>query len=271
MDDAIFSDALLAEFREADVPCESCERNAVDSMEADSDAESETDGENSDNDARDVVEADEAVEEDKLDEFLEKTCECKFGPKSTACSTLFDREAIAVTRMNCREMRKSQLDLVVLANLEAHQHPHAPRSHIDYYFGGRKVCRNFFLFVHSLGSKRFKNLVSHFTNNGLSSRTHGNTKRLPANTTPLTVTEEIVQFICNFAAVHALSLLGRIPGQFSDDKALLLPSDMSKCYVYRQYRMAVSTKGQCISRRKFETLWCQLLPHVSEIGKIRFM
>ena len=125
------------------------------------------------------------------------------------------------------------------------------------------MCRNFFLFVHSLGSKRFKNLVSHFTNNGLSSRTHGNTKRLPANTTPFTVTKEIVLFICNFAAVHALPLPGRIPGQFSDDKALLLPSDMSKRYVYRQYLMAVSTKGQRISRKKFETLWCQLLPHVS--------
>ena len=122
MDDAIFSDVLLAEFREADAPYGSCERNAVDSMEADSDAEAETDGENSDNDARDVVEAD---GEEKLDEFLEKTCECKFGPKSTACSTLFDREAIAVTGMNCREMRKSHLDLVVLANLEAHQHAHA--------------------------------------------------------------------------------------------------------------------------------------------------
>ena len=55
MDDAIFSDALLAEFREADAPYESCERNAVDSMEAHSDAEAETDGENSDNDARDMM------------------------------------------------------------------------------------------------------------------------------------------------------------------------------------------------------------------------
>lgn len=157
MDDSIFPDALLAEFREADAPYESSECNALDSMETDSDAEVGTDR---DSDARDVVEADEAMEEEQLDEFVAKTCDCKFGPKSTACSTLFDREVIATTRMNCREMRKSQLDLVVLANLEAHQHPHATRSHIDYYFGGHKVCRNFFLFVHSLGSKRFKNLVS---------------------------------------------------------------------------------------------------------------
>ena len=90
---------------------------------------------------------------------------------------------------------------------------------------------------------------------------HGNTKRLPANTVPSSDTQNIVQFISNFAATHALPLPGRILGQYSDEKALLRPTDMTKHYVYRQYCMA-STENP-ISRRKFETLWLQLLPHIS--------
>ena len=70
--------------------------------------------------------------------------------------------------------------------------------------------------MHAVGCKYFKNLVAHFAKNGLSLRTHGNTKRLPANTTPFSVVQDVVQFITNFAAVRALPLRGRIPGQYSD-------------------------------------------------------
>ena len=134
-------------------------------------------------------------EKAKVDNFTAKTCNCHFGPKSTPCSTLFDREIIAKTRMNCREMNKAQLTLVVLANLEAHQHHHdqeSSRTHIDYYFHGHKVCKDLFLFVHSVGSKQYKNLVSHFIENGLTLRTHGNTKHLLANTAPSESTETAI-------------------------------------------------------------------------------
>ena len=125
------------------------------------------------------------------------------------------------------------------------------------------MCKCTFIFVHSVGSKQFKNLVTHFMQNGLSLRTHGNTKRLPANTLAFSVTEGVAQFISSFAAIHALPLPGRIPGQFSDERVLLLPSEMSKRYVYRQYCSAVQADEERISRRKFENLWCQLLPHIS--------
>ena len=56
--------------------------------------------------------------------------------------------------------------------------------------------------MHSVGSKCFKNLVSHFTPNGLSLRMHGNTKCLPANTIPFLVTEDVVQFIMLLPYMH---------------------------------------------------------------------
>lgn len=68
------------------------------------------------------------------------------------------------------------------------------------------------MFAHAIGVKHFKNLVTHFNQNGLMPRTHGNSTRLPANTVPLSVSKDIVQFISNFLTLHALPLPGRMPG-----------------------------------------------------------
>ena len=79
-------------------------------------------------------------------------------------------------------------------------------------------------------------------------------------------TRSILCFIEHFATVHALPLPGRLPGQFSDEKALLLPSHMSKRYVYRQYRQACNEKREIpVGRRKFENLWSELLPHIASM------
>ncbi len=140
------------------------------------------------------------------------------------------------------------------------------RVSIDYHFRGRRVCKATFTFVHAIGPKRFKNMVAHFHEHGLVPRVHGNTKRLPANTIPLAITKAVVAFIEPFAVIHALPLPGRLPGQFSDDKALLLPSHMSKRYVYRQYCQANDQTGEIpVGRRKFEDLWSQLFPHIASI------
>ena len=272
MDDSVISEALVPEFQQVEVDYQHSDQFENDAMEIDYSAGAVMDSaEDSDSDGvpadlPDLVYEDEEAEEKRVLEFMTKTCSCHFGPKSTACSSLFDRELIATTRMNCREMTKAQLDLVILANLEAHQHYQSQelsRKSIDYYFHGHKVCKTTFLFVHSVGSKHFNNLVAHFNHAGLSLRMHGNVKCLPANTIPFSTTEHVVQFILNFATVHALPLPGRLPGQFSDEKALLLPSDMLKRYVYRKYCAALPTEEKPISRRKFESLWCQLVPHIS--------
>ena len=44
-------------------------------------------------------------------------------------------------------------------------------------------------------------------------------------------------------------------------RALLLPTYMSKRYVYRMCCEIVG--DDCVCRRKFETLWNELLPHIS--------
>ena len=210
-----------------------------------------------------VREEDEA-EENFIDVFMRQTCRCHFGLSGRACSCQFSQEVIATSRMNCREMSKEELDLVILSHLEASRRCFEDEggSHtcINYWFHGYKVCRATYLFLYDMGLKRFKNLIAHFNQQGLVSRIHGNTKWLPPNTVPFSTTRTIVQFITNFANVHALPLPGRLPGQ-SDNKALLLPTYMSKRYVYRMYCKIVG--DDCVCRRKFETLWNELLPHIS--------
>ena len=144
-----------------------------------------------------VREADEA-EDASIDDFFRKTCSCKLGLKGAACSGLFTRDLVTSTRMNCLEMTKAELDLVILANLEANRRQAqdmSPRTHVNYWFCGNKVCKSTFLFIHAVGPKHYKNLVSHLSESGLSPRRHGNTKRLPVNMVPFSVTQSIVQFI----------------------------------------------------------------------------
>ena len=98
--------------------------------------------------------------------------------------------------------------------------------------------------MHAIGPNWYKNLVAHLDKNGLVSRIHGNTRSLPANTIPLEWTQAIYNFIKNFTTVHTLPLPGHLPHQFSDEKALLLPTHMTKRYVYHQYCTVCTQKGE---------------------------
>ena len=90
---------------------------------------------------------------------------------------------------------------------------------------------------------------------------HGNTKRLLTNTISLEWTRSIYGFIENFATIH-----GRLPHQFSDEKALLLPTHMTKRFVYRSYCKVCTQNGETtVSRQKFETFWSELLPYIANM------
>ena len=84
----------------------------------------------------------------------------------------------------------------------------------------------------------------------------------PHNCTAFADNQDIVAFIERLAEVHALPLPGRMPNH--KDKARLLPSDISKSEVYRQYKQACILKStQPVSWAKFYCLWSELLPHIS--------
>ena len=86
---------------------------------------------------------------------------------------------------------------------------------------GLPICLNTFLYLHTISHFRYENLGDHFEQVGLCLRTHGNSKRLPANSFPAEETSHLAMFIKNYARAHGLPLPGRVPGH--RDKVVILP------------------------------------------------
>ena len=108
-------------------------------------------------------------------------------------------------------------------------------------------------------------MVKH-NSEGLQGRIHKNCKRKPHKRTSIDTVGNVKEFVEKFADNHALPLPGHLPA-YKDYKVVLLPSDMTKVYVYRQYVKAYEYENQgsdaVISRRTFENLWGQLCPYVA--------
>ena len=51
-------------------------------------------------------------DEDRLvDNFIDTTCCCNFGPHHKPCSLQFSRELIMISHLNCKEMSRAEHDL----------------------------------------------------------------------------------------------------------------------------------------------------------------
>ncbi len=133
MDDSFFSAELLGEFELADA--EYC---YDDEMEVDIAqcqgvqlSKSESDVEELEDDADVHVQANLSVREvdeaesTLVDGFMVKGCGCTLGPSKSPCSKPFSREEISSTRINCQEMSTTELDMLVVANLDAHCQIHS--------------------------------------------------------------------------------------------------------------------------------------------------
>ena len=133
------------------------------------------------------------------------------------------------------------------------------RPYTVFRFGDIVICKTTFLFLHALSKKRFKNLCHHFDFNGLLPRIHSNTNRSAHNTLPLEVTQRILDFICNYAEIHALPLPGRLPSH-RDFQVMLLPT---KLKVFREYKKACDTASlTACSKSHFLFLWRKQLPYI---------
>lgn len=104
------------------------------------------------------------------------------------------RETVERCRQDNLELLSDELDLVVLAQIQAHRstafQPIVHTTHhkvsafrpvSSYYIHGVSVCKKVFLFLHCMSHKRLDNLVQQYEKAGVATRIHGNTKRLPAN------------------------------------------------------------------------------------------
>lgn len=88
--------------------------------------------------------------------------------------------------------------------------------------------------VYGLSYSHFHQLKEHCENYGLLSRTHGNTKKLPPNTLPHAVVEDVNVFLTNYVEENAISLPGKIPG-YKDEDIKLLSSHERKMGLWRSF------------------------------------
>ena len=68
------------------------------------------------------VEWSEADKEEKarISDFLKKGCNCQFGPDKNSCSEKLSEEELLDSRAACFELSQSELDMVILSQLQAY-------------------------------------------------------------------------------------------------------------------------------------------------------
>ena len=143
----------------------------------------------------DQAENDEIVS--KVEKFLRDGCGCSLGSKGGQCSQQFSLEAVLVNVNNCLELSHAELDLVVLANIQAftgfeatgEKRKRSPRC--NFLFQSLPISKEMFLHLNTMSYLRFRRLKEHYENHGISRRVHGNNKRLPKNTLPHAVVEDV--------------------------------------------------------------------------------
>ena len=135
------------------------------------------------------------------------------------------------------------------------------------------ICKDTFLRLYGISYSRFRRLKEHYESHGISQRTHGNHKRLPSNTLPQIVVEDVNSFLANYVEENAISLPARIPGYKNDDITLLSSSER-KMSVWHDYTaVCTASEKQSVSYSKFKDLWQKLHPNVvvAQVAQARYM
>ena len=137
----------------------------------------------------------------KVTKFLQEGCGCSHGTGGSQCCEQFSKEAVLSNLNNCLELSHGELDLVILANIQActnseiigEKKKRSSRS--SFLYLSHPTCKDMFSSLYGISYSRFRHLKEHYEEHGLSQRAHGNCKRLPHNTLPQVVTEDVKKFL----------------------------------------------------------------------------
>ena len=204
---------------------------------------------------------------EQIEEYYKRGCKCELYENSNeGCVKKFNFEEIEDTILSLKEYSNEMLDAFILGQLQAvtySDYSNKTKKHVSYYmYHGNRVCRQTFCFVNTITEKKLKTLKAHFRDNGIVTRVHGNTKRLPKNTTSTTEIEAVKSFIGNYAIVNAINLPGRVPG-YKSDIVSLLPTGHNKQFVHQQYCLACETAKQSkVSYWVFRRIRSDFFPNV---------
>ena len=148
----------------------------------------------------------------KVQKFLQDGCRYHGGLKGDQCSDYLKAETVISNLYDCLELSHAELDLVILPNLQAFTAAEVTggkRKRIPAYsflYQSRPICKEMFLHVYGISKSRFQRLLEHYQNHGISLQVHGNSKRLPHNTLPQSIAEDVKNFLSNYAEENAITL-----------------------------------------------------------------
>ena len=197
-------------------------------------------------------------EKDSVVTFMEAGCHCKLW-NGKDCFLQVSPSEVEEVRLSCLALSKSELDMVVMGQIIANFNSSAiteasknlplarKKKYTKYFHQGKAVCPAMFRFLHSIGKTRLKILVCNFKDDGLSLRTHGNTKKLPHNRLSISSVEFVVRFLLNYADQNGILLPGRIPG-YSRSDIKLLRSSISKRTTWRVYQESANSAGNVLTQ-----------------------
>ncbi|XP_072175269.1 uncharacterized protein [Diadema setosum] len=201
------------------------------------------------------------------------TCMCKCGRK---CMTLFDSADVIAFRLSVMELSRDQKDLVVLIQISAHSdnsmntqcsrranQKERERARMKYFFRGKGICREMFLYLHCISHNKLIALKKWFRDHGLTPVQRKSGGRAPrTNLLSPTDIRDAVTFITNYAEDHAVFLPGRIPG-FKRSDLRLLPASATKASVHRLYEQAMKDKGaRSMALSTFRAVWVKYQPRI---------
>lgn len=118
---------------------------------------------------------------------VKQRCRCTKGAKGDPCSVFFSEETVLSNLNNCLKISSSDLHLVTLANIQTFtrteligsKRNHSPRC--NFLYQPIPICKDMFLSLYGISFCKFRRLKVHYEHHRMSSRVHGNCKRLPTN------------------------------------------------------------------------------------------
>lgn len=134
------------------------------------------------------------IEEEELAKtFADHGCKCTLGPNKSPCCQLFSVDHYLSLRCAFAELTHTELDMMVMGEImstcfhspQASGQSSSPtadkmtHNFQHFYHHGHRVCQPTFLFLHTIGIKRFKNIKASYLKNGPAATVHGNTGRKP--------------------------------------------------------------------------------------------
>ena len=107
---------------------------------------------------------------DKVRKFLQNGCGCSKGAKDGPCSNQFSEETVLANLHNCLKLSSAELDLVILANIQActwienigEKRNRSPRC--NFLYESISICRDMFLIFYGLSYSRFRRLKESLIN-----------------------------------------------------------------------------------------------------------